>query len=88
MSEELQNQIKKLNDQIKGLTAQLDAAKGMVNDGLNIQLQIRTNLQLFAQNNQELSQENHQLRTTVDTLTKQILDMKNEAQEALNAINP
>lgn len=84
----MSDELKQAQDQIKGLNAQLEAAKQMVNEGLNIQLQLRTNLQIFAQHNQEVAQENHQLRTTVDTLNKKILELTGDKKEALHAINP
>ena len=73
--ESLQKDLNTANDNIKGLLAQLEAAKQMVNEGLSSNLQLRTNLNLFQQANQEYLNENHKLRSTVDALSKKILEL-------------
>lgn len=88
MSEDLKKEITQLKDHIKGLTAQFDAAKAMVNDSLQTQLQIRANLNIFIEANKEAQIEINKLRSTVDTLTKQILTLSPPNQGEENAANP
>lgn len=55
---ELQQQLDQANQTIKQLSAQLEAAKQMVNEGLAASLQLRTNLSLLSQAYYELQQKN------------------------------
>ncbi len=62
MSAELQNELDQAKLTIKGLNAQLEATKQIANESLASNLQLRTNVVLFQQANQELNQEIHVLK--------------------------
>lgn len=68
---DLENEIVQAKENIKGLIAQLDAAKQLVNEGLASNLQLRTNLNLFNQLHQELVQKNSQLMQDIETIRAQ-----------------
>ncbi len=65
MSVELQNQLDQANMNIKGLYAQLDATKQMLNEHLAANLQLRTNIVLLQQTNKDLSDETNVLKNQV-----------------------
>jgi chromosome segregation ATPase len=68
MSAELQQEVNTLKGNAKGVQAQLDAAKQMVNESQNLILQLRTNLNLFSSANQELATANQALKAELDAL--------------------
>lgn len=51
----LENQLKFSQDQVKGLTAQLEAVKQMFNNSMAECVQLRANIHLMNQTNQELA---------------------------------
>jgi len=55
---------------VNNLIAQLEAHKGMVNDGLNFQVQARTQLVLLQKKIQELNAENDSLKKQVEALNQ------------------
>lgn len=64
-----EQQIAQLISQNKGLAAQCEAAKQMVNEGLQVSLQLRTNLHIFQQANQEQA-------TQIKTLQAELAALK------------
>lgn len=92
MSEEALKKLGTENEQLKmqqkGLFAQLEAHKQMVNEGLATSVQLRTNLVMFQQALQEKSQEleatknsNANLNNQVDVLNKQVTALNQRVSE-------
>jgi chromosome segregation ATPase len=78
MSVDLQNELEIAKSNIKGLTAQLDAAKQMINEILASNLQLRTNVVLFQQSYQEVNQEKHVLKQELEVQTNQVTYLTNK----------
>ena len=66
--ETLQTELNQANNNIKGLVAQLDASKGMLNDSFASCLQLRTNLNLFVQANKEYVENESRLKSEIESL--------------------
>jgi len=61
--------------QIKGLTAQLDATKQMLNESLANQLQLRSSLIIMQQSNQEFCKEIANLKGDKEKLLAQVTEL-------------
>jgi len=72
----LQNELTLANNNNKGLMAQLDAAKQMVNEQMNTNLQLRTSLNISQQNIQELLAANETHRKQVIALSSKLLELQ------------
>lgn len=70
--EAAKQELKQNKDNIKGLVAQLEATKGMFNEQLAANLQLRTNLNLFLEANKEFTQENEKLKKDIEGKTAQV----------------
>ncbi len=68
----MENELAQAKSQIKGLIAQLDAAKQMVNEGMSTSLQLRTNMVMFQQAHQEQCKTIADLKTEIEGLRKQV----------------
>ncbi len=97
--ETVQKELVQANNNIKGLIAQLEASKQMLNEQLASNLQLRTNMHMFNQANQEFVKDNSKLKQEADNLKQHIITLVakvNEltpttdplAGECPNAINP
>lgn len=73
--------VKQFQDQIKGLQAQLEAAKQAFNEQLNANHQLRTQCILFQQQMQEDAAEKKRLDDNVKSLTQKILELTPPKQE-------
>lgn len=69
-------QLEQHMNEIKGLRAQLEAHKQMVNEGLAVGVQLRTNLVLFQQALQEANTEKENFKKQVDVLNLKLADAK------------
>lgn len=83
MSDKIIKENEQLKLQIKGMFAQLDAHKQMVNEGLASSVQLRTNLVLFQTELQEKSHENELLKNSNANLNSQV-DVLNKQVTTLN----
>jgi hypothetical protein len=68
-------EVNQLKNQVKTLTAELNAAKAMVNEGMTLSLQFRTNLNLFQQAHQELGQQYENLKKQTDVLSAKVIEL-------------
>lgn len=73
--EQLQSQLDQANLNLRGLQAQVEASKQMVNDGLNVSHQLRTNLIIFQQDNQDLARKNEVAQKQIAQLAAKILEL-------------
>lgn len=64
-----------LTSQIKGLNAQLEAYKQMLNEQLQTSVNLRTNIILYQQAHQEVSLKNTQLQKELDEANKKIEEL-------------
>ena len=64
--------VKQLADNIKGLVAQLEASKQMLNEQLASNLHIRTNLQIFGNANKEYLENEARLNSIIAELNKKV----------------
>lgn len=70
------NELVDVKNQIKGLSAQLEAAKQMISEGLAISLQLRANLVMFTEVNQEQDQKITELNNQIVELNKKFLALE------------
>lgn len=61
--------VAQLQQQVKGLNAQLDAAKQMINESLTTSLQLRSNLNLLSATYSENLKKNAELEAKIKELT-------------------
>lgn len=73
--ESLQKQTKEMADHIRGLVAQLEASKQMLNEQLASNLQLRTNLNIFGQANQEYLVNEGKLKGEIEALISKINEL-------------
>lgn len=66
--EQVKNELEQTKTHMKGVVAQLEAIKQMYNESLQSAIQLRSNVILFQQANQELNQENHVLKDQLAAL--------------------
>lgn len=59
------NDIEQLNTIIKNLTAQMEATRQLLNETLQGSLNLRTNLLLLQQTNEEVNKQNHVLANKI-----------------------
>jgi phage shock protein A len=87
MSEDLQKELNDAKNNIKGLAAQAEAAKQMLNESLASCLQLRTNMQIFGSTNQELVRELSDLKRVKTELENQIVGLAEKINELNAKIN-
>jgi phosphate starvation-inducible protein PhoH len=75
-NEELKRQFALNSQGVQGLLAQLDAHKQSLNEALNINLQLRTNLILFQKQNQEFTDQIKNLTATNKALYDENSELK------------
>ncbi len=78
-----------LKSQLKGCSAQLEAIKQMCNEYIQSSIQLRSNLILLQQENQELRQQVDTHRGQVSTLSAKVLELQPPvANEELTPVTP
>jgi len=73
---EPQTQIIRLNAQVKGMTAQTQALRNIINDHVNAHVALNTNMILTNQAYAELQETNRDLGAKIDALTKELNELK------------
>jgi len=76
--ESLQNEIEQHKLNAKGLIAQIEATKGMLNENLDANLKFRASLVMYAQANKEFIEENAKLKKDIETHKAQIVGLASE----------
>ena len=79
---DLENEVKQLKAQCKGLASQLQATTQMFNNSLQSETQLRANLILLQGSNQELTAQNKALADSSNNLIKEIADLKAKLEPA------
>ncbi len=72
----VEHELATATQQLKTMVAQLDAAKQMINESMTANLNLRTNLNIFQQLNQEQSKKINELSSQVQSLTKELESLK------------
>jgi hypothetical protein len=74
--------------QIKGLFAQLEAAKQMVNEGLQTSLQLRATLHIFQADNKDLARQKETMQKQIDMHKAQIVELSKKVLELQPTLTP
>lgn len=82
--EQMQQNLDQANIQIKVLNASLEAAKQMVNEGMTLSLQLRTNMHLFQMEVQDKNKMVEVLKTETVNLSKQVLELQKQISDVCN----
>jgi predicted nuclease with TOPRIM domain len=77
----LQKELELATNNIKGLIAQLEATKQMLNEQLASNLQLRTNVHMFANANKEFVDHNSQLQKEIENLKQHIITLATKINE-------
>ena len=72
----IEQQLENANNNIKGLNAQLEACKQMLNEYIAQNLQLRTNLVMCAQLNEEANKNINDLKTQLVKLGAELAELK------------